>query len=77
MTRATPLNAGPSPVAASATTPTSPGFRSSGAPRAAARHPIESISPAGLVLVTLLMASAGVALAAMLKVFSMLRMVLA
>lgn len=44
--------------------------------RSTARHHLESITPAGLVLVALVMVSAGVVLAAMLKAFSMLRMVL-
>jgi hypothetical protein len=76
MNTARQFNAGPSTDPAPTTWPTSPRTALGDFPRSAARHPFESISPAGLVLVALVMVSAGVVLAAMLKAFSMLRMVL-
>lgn len=69
-------HAGPSTDPAPTTCPTSPRTSSRDTAASTTRHPLESISPAGLVLVGLVMVSAGVVLAAMLKALSMLRMVL-
>lgn len=69
-------HAGPSTDPAPTTCPTSPRTALGDFPRSTARHHLESITPAGLVLVALVMVSAGVVLAAMLKALSMLRMVL-
>lgn len=70
------FNAGPSASRLPGNASTSPRTSSRDTAASTTRHPLESISPAGLVLVALVMVSAGVVLAAMLKALSMLRMVL-
>lgn len=69
--RITSLPAGPPAAHAPGARSTSPRPASGDFPRPAARHPLESISPLGLVLLALLAMSAGLVLALVLKVLSM------
>lgn len=69
--RATSLHAVPSAAHAPGAGSTSPRPVPGDLPRPTARHPLESITPTGLVLLALLSASVGLVLAVLLKLLSM------
>lgn len=71
MLRVNSLNAGPSSPTLPGVGPVSPLSEPRNLPRPAARHPLESITPTGLVLLAALAVSAGLGLAVLLKLLSL------